>query len=178
MAKGLKKALAKFSDRSGSYFFAAATGGIHDGCQTFTWRAMWTLSLWKCAVFQKRFPLHMDRSRMCLNSGASRDFGLWTEFGATWKQPIIPGNSRECSWAGEEDQVTWLDLQPGYFHVFLLIINLYQHAFNIKYLANLINILNMFPPSQTDKLSSVLPTQHPRAGLAAANLENLLEDPT
>ena len=35
------------------------------------------------------------------------------EFGATRKQPIIPGNSRARSCAGEEHRVTWLDLRPG-----------------------------------------------------------------
>ena len=36
----------------------------------------------------------------------------------------------------------------------------------------------MFPQSQTDKLSSVLPTQRARTGRVAAILEHLFEDPT
>ena len=53
------------------------------------------------------------RSKPNLNYGAGRDFGVRPEFGAMRKQPIIPGNSRACSCAGEEDRVTWLDLRPG-----------------------------------------------------------------
>ena len=53
------------------------------------------------------------RSRPKLKYGAGRDFGVGPEFGATRKQPIIPGNSRARSFACEEDRVTWLDLQPG-----------------------------------------------------------------
>ena len=48
-----------------------------------------------------------------LNYGAGRDFGVGPEFGATRKQPIIPGNWRARLFAGEEDRVTWLDLRPG-----------------------------------------------------------------
>ena len=36
----------------------------------------------------------------------------------------------------------------------------------------------MFPLSETDKFFGVLPSHRPRAGPAAATLENLLEDPT
>ena len=54
-----------------------------------------------------------------------------------------------------------------------------HHAFNIKNLANLIKkYWHIFPLSETDKLSSMLPTQRPHTGQAAAILENLLEDPT
>ena len=55
----------------------------------------------------------MIRSRSKLNYGAGRDFGVGPEFGAKRKQPIIPGNSRAHSCAGEEDRVTWLDLRLG-----------------------------------------------------------------
>ena len=55
----------------------------------------------------------MFRSRLKLNYGASRNFGVGPKFGATRKQPIIPGNSWARSCAGEEDRVTWLDLQPA-----------------------------------------------------------------
>ena len=48
----------------------------------------------------------MIRSRPKLNYGAGRDFRVGPEFGATRKQPIIPGNSRARSCAGEEDRVT------------------------------------------------------------------------
>ena len=58
-----------------------------------------------------------------------------------------------------------------------------QHAFNIKYLANLIKkywtCLRYI--SESGRFSGVLPAQRPRAGLVAAIfmiLENLLEDPT
>ena len=53
------------------------------------------------------------RSRPKLNCGPGRDFEVGPEFGAARKQPIIPGNSRARSCAGEEDRVTWLDLRPG-----------------------------------------------------------------
>ena len=59
--------------------------------------------------------LPVSRSRPKLNYGAGRDFGVGPEFGATRKQPIIPGNSRARSCAGEEDGVTWLDLRPVFF---------------------------------------------------------------
>ena len=39
---------------------------------------------------------NITRSRRRQNSRASRDFGVGPEFGATRKQPIIPGNLREC----------------------------------------------------------------------------------
>ena len=41
-----------------------------------------------------------------------------------------------------------------------------------------LDLLNMFPLSETDRFSGVLPAQRPRAGPVAAILENLLEDPT
>ena len=47
-----------------------------------------------------------NRSRPKLNYGAGRDFGVGPEFGAVRKEPIIPGNSRARSCAGEEDRVT------------------------------------------------------------------------
>ena len=53
------------------------------------------------------------RSRPKLNCGPGKDFEVGPEFGAARKQPIIPGNSRARSCAGEEDRVTWLDLRPG-----------------------------------------------------------------
>ena len=53
------------------------------------------------------------RSRLKPNYGAGRDFGVGPEFGATQKQPIIPGNSRARSCADEEDRVTRLDLRSG-----------------------------------------------------------------
>ena len=53
------------------------------------------------------------RSRPKLNYGAGRDLGVGPEFGAMWKQRIIPGNARARSCAGEEDWVTWLNLRPG-----------------------------------------------------------------
>ena len=52
----------------------------------------------------------MYRSRPKLNYGAGRDFEVGPEFGATRKQPIIPGNLRARSCADEEDRVTWLHL--------------------------------------------------------------------
>ena len=55
----------------------------------------------------------ITRSRPKLNCGPGRDFEVGPEFGAARKQPIIPGNSRARSCAGEEDRVTWLDLRPG-----------------------------------------------------------------
>ena len=55
----------------------------------------------------------VNRSRPKLNCGPGRDFEVGPEFGAARKQPIIPGNSRARSCAGEEDRVTWLDLRPG-----------------------------------------------------------------
>ena len=85
--------------------------------------------------------LELTRSRLKLNYRVGRDFGVGPEFGATWKQPIIPGNSQVRSCAGEEDRVMWLDLRP-FNHVNFTyrfkITNHNQHAFNIKYLANLI----------------------------------------
>ena len=60
-----------------------------------------------------KFTTTVNRSRPKLNYGAGRDFGVEPEFGATRKQPIIPGNSRVRSHAGVEDRVTWLDLRPG-----------------------------------------------------------------
>ena len=61
------------------------------------------------------FRLHAwcIRSRPKLNYGAGRDFEVGPEFGATRKQPIIPGNSRARLCADEEDRVTWLNLWPG-----------------------------------------------------------------
>ena len=88
---------------------------------------------------------------------ASKDFGPRTEFGAKWKQPIIPRNSWACLCAGEEDQA-WLI--P---HIFFKITNHNQHAFNVKYLANLIRKYYIFLLSETDKFCSVLSAQHPRA---------------
>ena len=46
----------------------------------------------------------INRSRPKLNYGVGRDFGVGPEFVATRKQPIIPGNSRTRSFAGEEDR--------------------------------------------------------------------------
>ena len=57
----------------------------------------------------KPLEVSISRSRMSLNS---RDFG------AMWKQPVIPGNLRlklrACRGAGEEDRVMWLELRPGW----------------------------------------------------------------
>ena len=62
----------------------------------------------------KPLEASISRSRTSLNS---RDFG------ATWKQPVIPGNLRlklrACRGAGEEDRVMWLELRPGWLaHIF------------------------------------------------------------
>ena len=64
-------------------------------------------------IRNKKGTNHLTRSRPKLNYGAGRDYGVGPEFGATRKQPIIPGNSRARSCAGEEDWVTWLDIRPG-----------------------------------------------------------------
>ena len=67
------------------------------------------LGHWSINTHQAALP----RSRLKLNYGAGREFGVGPEFGAMRKQPIIPGNSRVRSGADEEDRVTWLDLRPG-----------------------------------------------------------------
>ena len=89
-----------------------------------------------------------------------QDFGVGPEFGATRKQPIIPGNSRARLCGDEEDRVTWLLSSAWLIPHFLKITNHNQHTFNIKYLANLIkkywtcfryqklaDFLVCFPPS-------------------------------
>ena len=65
-------------------------------------------------------------------------FRAGPEFKAMWKLQTSTWNSRTCSGTGEEDQVTWLDLQPGQLHIFFKITNHNQHAFDIRYLANFI----------------------------------------
>ena len=72
------------------------------------------------AVCNVKLSTFIIRSRPKLNYGAGRDFGVGPEFGATRKQPTIPGNSRARWSAGEEDQGTWLDFGPGWFHIFFL----------------------------------------------------------
>ena len=68
---------------------------------------------WTCVRRSSVTPDLFNRSRPKLNCGAGRDFWVGPKFGARRKQPIIPGNSRARSCAGEEDRVTWLDLRPG-----------------------------------------------------------------
>ena len=72
----------------------------------------------ECCYYYYFYPFvgeepSVTRSRPKLNCGPGRDFEVGPEFGAARKQPIIPGNSRARSCAGEEDRVTWLDLRPG-----------------------------------------------------------------
>ena len=68
---------------------------------------------WSCIRSRHQISEVVPRLRPKLNYGAGRDFGVGPEFGATRKQPIIPGNSRARLCAGEEDRVTWPDLRPG-----------------------------------------------------------------
>ena len=72
-------------------------------CQWFSMAFCHCPSTWAAA----------NRSRPKLNYGSGSDFEVGPEFGATRKQPIIPGNSRARLCADEEDRVTWLDLRPG-----------------------------------------------------------------
>ena len=58
------------------------------------------------AVSDFNANLTLTRSRPKLNCGPGRDFEVGPEFGAARKQPIIPGNSRARSCAGEADRVT------------------------------------------------------------------------
>ena len=46
------------------------------------------------AILQRYWSF--NRSRLKLNYGAGRDFRVGPAFGATQKQPIIPGNLRAC----------------------------------------------------------------------------------
>ena len=67
-------------------------------------------------IFFQQDGIIIGRSRMSQNNGADSNFGASPELGTMRKQPISPQNSRACSCAGDEYQVTsvtWLYLQPG-----------------------------------------------------------------
>ena len=78
----------------------------------FATKVINVLACWMQAT-AREIACGVNRSRPKLNCGPGRDFEVGPEFGAARKQPIIPGNSRARSCAGEEDRVTWLDLRPG-----------------------------------------------------------------
>ena len=58
------------------------------------------------------------RLRTSLKPRVSRDFSPASNSGPRGHNGSFPGKSQVCSGAGGEDQVTWLNIQPGYFIIF------------------------------------------------------------